>query len=351
MTTIIKTLKASPYYIEDVMGKDLEDRANNGELSFLLLNQPPHCNYKCKRCFRGEYDERTYNPKKALSLDESKRILKEAKEHGILSLEISGHGEPTLSKNLDPIIKYASDLGLMITLITNGDKLNEDRIKFYRNNNVTLVLSMQTLNKMLYEEDSGIKGSFKRKLENIELASEIYCGTKTIENGYEVYRLTLHTCLEKNNLDEVERLKEFAHERGMFYSIAPLALIGSALKHSEIHPENGEKKLEDIVPRGDNSIIHSHSSKKVFGREVCGTAFYGLNIGWDGSILLDAHYGYEIGEKNLLGNIRNIPFREAVKNQRKYIKKLFNYIGSSCPIRDPKGKEFLRKVLNKEIEL
>ena len=76
-----------------------------------------------------------------------------------------------------------------------------------------------------------------------------------------------------------------------------------------------------------------------------------MNIGWDGSILLDAHYGYEIGERNILGNIRDIPFKEAVKKQRIYAKKLFENIDNSCPVRDKKGKEFLSKVLNNEINL
>ena len=101
---------------------------------------------------------------------------------------------------------------------------------------------------------------------------------------------------------------------------------------------------------GDNSTIHSHSSIKVLGREVCGTAFYGLNIGWDGAILFDAHYGYEVGEKNLLGNITDIPFDEAVRRQREYMKTLFQNIDGSCPVRDPRGKEFLERVLSGKVK-
>jgi len=50
-----------------------------------------------------------------------------------------------------------------------------------------------------------------------------------------------------------------------------------------------------------------------------------------------------------LGNIKDISFDEAVKRQREYMKMLFKTISGSCPARDPKGKEFLRKILDREI--
>jgi len=344
-------LKASSYYLEDVKGLDLEQRAENGSLSFILLNQPPVCDYHCRRCFMPDYRRHSYSPKQALTIQNYQAILKDASDNGVICLEISGEGEPLLSKNLQSVIESADDNGLMTTLITNGNTLDDERTTHYRDHNITLVFSLHTLNKTKYEQDNSCSDSFDRKIEHIERAAKIYSGTKSQENGYEVYRLAIHATLQKDNIDEVRSLMDFCHERDIFFSIAPLALVGSALEHPEIQPENGEKQIEDIILSGDNSIIHSHSSKQVFGREVCGTAFYGLNVGWDGAILLDAHYGYEIGEQNILGNIRNISFKDAVKRQREYMKILFENIDGSCPVRDPKGKVFLKKILDKEIAI
>lgn len=346
-----KILKASSYYLEDVKGLDLEERAEKGNLSFILLNQPPVCDYHCRRCFMPEYRRQSYTPKQALTLEDYEKILTEAGNNGILCLEISGEGEPLLSKNLQKIIESAHKNRLMTTLITNGNTLDDQRIFHYLDHDVTLVFSLHTLDKTKYEKDNRCKNSFERKIEHIERAFEIYANTKTIENGFEIYRIAIHTTLQKDNLDETEDLKKFCQERNIFFSIAPLALVGSALNHPEIRPHNGEKQIDDVVFIGDNSIIHSHSSKKVFNREVCGTAFYGLNIGWDGEILFDAHYGYEVGEQNLLGNIKEKSFEEAIKKQRKYMNTLFQNIEGSCPVRDPKGKEFLEKVLSGKILL
>jgi MoaA/NifB/PqqE/SkfB family radical SAM enzyme len=284
-----KILKASSYYLEDVRGFDLEDRAQNGNLSFILLNQPPICDYHCRRCFMPDYRRQNYSQKQSLTLQDYEKILKDAGDNGIICLELSGEGEPLLSRDLQKIIKSADRNGLMTTLITNGNTIDEKRIAYYRNHNVTLVFSLHTLDKSKYEQDNRCSGSFERKIEHIKRASEIYSGTKKEENGFEVYRLAIHTTLQRDNIGEIEQLKHFCHNWGIFFSIAPLALVGSALEHPEIYPQNGEKLIDEVVFNGDNSIIHSHSSKKVFGREVCGTAFYGLNIGWDGAILFDAH--------------------------------------------------------------
>lgn len=346
-----KILKASSYYLEDVRGLDLEERAQNGNLSFILLNQPPICDYHCRRCFMPDYRRKSYSKKDALTLTEYQGILQDASANGIMCLELSGEGEPLLSRNLQEVIETANRNGLLTTLITNGNTLTQEQTETFRNNNVTLIFSLHTLDKKKYETDNSCGGSFDRKIEHINRAIGIYSGTKTQENGYDVYRLAIHATLQRDNLEEIKRLREFCHERDIFFSIAPLALVGSALEHPEIHPENGEKSIENVVYLGDNSIIHSHSSAKTLGREVCGTAFYGLNIGWDGAILFDAHYGYEVGEQNLLGNIRNMSFEKAVKRQRRYMRILFKNIDGSCPVRDPKGKEFLENMLANKIKI
>ena len=346
-----QVLKASSYYLEDVLNLDLESRAENGKLSFVLLNQPPVCDYHCRRCFMPDYRRKSYSSKQSLTSEEYQKILKDASDNGVMCLEISGEVESLLSPNLQGIIESADRNGLMTTLITNGNTLKKERIAYYRDHNVTLVFSLHTLDRIKYEQDNKCPDSFDKKIQHIEEAVGIYSGTLTKENWHDVYRLAIHATLQSDNLDEIQALRDFCHQRGIFFSIAPLALAGSALEHPEIHPKNGEKQIEDVVLFGDNSIIHSHSSKKVFGREVCGTAFYGLNIGWDGSILLDAHYGYEVGEKNLLSNIRDIPFEKAIKKQREYMRTLFENIDGSCPVRDPKGKIFLENVLKGKISL
>ena len=92
--------------------------------------------------------------------------------------------------------------------------------------------------------------------------------------------------------------------------------------------------------KGHNSIILSHTSKREIGREVCGTCLYGLNIGYDGNVLFDAHAGYQVG--GTLGNIRKNSISEIILRQREFAPFLFSNIDGFCPVRDPKWPEFLK---------
>ena len=333
-----KILKASPYYLEDVLGLKLDERAAIGKISYLLLNQPPLCDAHCRRCFMPEY-RRDSSFTNALTLKESKKVLEQAREYGALCLEISGEGEPTLSKNLNGIIQHADSLDYLTTLITNGHNLTEEEIEFYRCHNVTLIFSHFSLDQHKYEQDNNNPGSFDSKMMALERAAQIYSGAIERKEKCDIYRLAIHATLQQDNINDILEIKKYCKEREIFFSIAPLAQTGCALDHPNLRLEdvlkvNGKDIALSEVPSklGDNSIIHSHSSARELGREVCGTCFYGLNIGYDGNLLLDAHAGYEIG--NLLGDVRNNSIKKLIKRQREISWKLFNEIDGFCPVRE-----------------
>jgi len=352
--TPTKILKASSYYLEDVLRLNLKDRAEDGKISFILLNQPPICDAHCRRCFMPT-ERRVLGNKNALTLDESKGVLEEARRYGALCLELSGEGEPTLNRNLPQLISHANNLGYLTTLITNGHSLTSEQIALYKNSNVTLVFSHHSLNPERYEADNDTcgKNSFEKKMNNLEEAIKVYSGSIDRPNGFEVHRLAIHATLQKDNIQDTLNLRSYCDNNGIFFSVAPLAQLGCALSHPEIKLEetvqmNGEAVPLAEVPNrlGHNSIIHSHSSSKENGKEVCGTCFYGVSLGYDGNLLFDAHCGYEVG--SMFGNVRTTPFSDIVKTQRVISKTLFENIDGFCPARDPKWGYFLQRVLRGE---
>ncbi len=336
-----KILSASPYFWEKARGVDLAKRHEEGKLSFLLPNQPPACDARCRRCFMPP--ERRDRTKGALTLDEWKKVLEDGLRMGVLSLEFSGEGEPLRSKMTLPLVQYAASMGILSTLITNGHEIDEAKIEELANAGATLVFSLHTLNRTGYESDNGYVGSFETKMKAIEMAAEMFRGTTVIENGYSVSKLAIHTILQADNQDEVGHLREFCHEHEIFFSIAPLAQTGNALLHPEIRTANAG---EGIVGLGDGSIIHSETSRRIYGREVCGTAAFGMSIGFEGNLLLDAHGGYEIG--STLGNIRSDSFETLYRTWKMAIEQMFRETVGFCPVRDGRRFEkFVRKLTAK----
>jgi MoaA/NifB/PqqE/SkfB family radical SAM enzyme len=336
----VSYLAGSPYYMEEVLGVDLCARAEKGQLTHLLLNQPPVCDSHCRRCFMPK--ERRNNCNGQLTLEESANLIKDAADAGILCLEISGEGEPLLSKNIKGIIQAAYDNGLVTTLITNGHKLTDDLVLFFYERNVTLVVSLFSLKRDSYEMDNNLPGSFDKTISQIQQAATIYSAGNTQQNGKNVYRMAIHTTAQSDNIGELQDIEKFCENHGIFSSVATLAPVGGGLKHSNLLLAGDQK--EKAKTSGLNAIILSKTSKKEIGREVCGTCLYGLNIGFDGNLLFDAHAGYEVG--NILGNVRTNSIKELITKQREIAPELFNNIDGFCPIRDPKWPGFLKSYLS-----
>ena len=324
-------MKASSYYWEKAKGIDLAERYEKGKLSFMLLNQPPLCDAHCRRCFMPKERRSLAKSSSALDLGEWKEIIRKGKEKGVLSLELSGEGEPLLSENTLPIIRYANSIGIITTLITTGHALNEGLTKALFEEGATLVFSLHSLDAEKYEKDNECPESYRIKMRAIETAARIFTSSSYHEKGYLVQRLAIHATLQADNLGEVEDLRRFCNDRNMFFSIAPLARTGNAVLHPELHVD---REITEVTSLGDNSIIHSETSARIYGREVCGTAAFGMSIGFDGNLLPDAHGGYEIG--HALGNVRIYGFDELFEIWRRMAGRMFRETEGFCPVRDEK---------------
>lgn len=322
-------LASCPRFWANVRGYELHKRF----ITYMSLNQDSKCNANCQGCFR--YLDRKNGLENLLNISDYIRLLDEFKRFGGLAIEISGEGEPLLPEtNTLPIIRHASDMGIWTTLITNGHALTPAITKELRNLRVSLVVSLHSLKKEVYEKDNGCPDSFAIAMGAIDMVSKIFHDISWLESGYEIKRACVHWTLQGNNLSEISSAKKFCKDRGLHFSIAPLTNVGHALEHPEIHLPEEFSSLQEINSIGDESIIF-YDEPDV--RVVCGTCKYGLNIGADGNLLLDAHGGYEVK----IANIRNISFKKAVTLQHDFSQKMFNQLSSFCPVRDQNWKSFL----------
>ncbi len=77
------------------------------------------CNFSCKFCF-ARYCKRQ------LSFEQQKTVIKSIAKSGLFdSINFAG-GEPLLIPELPELIKYSHDLGLKVSIITNGFLLNKE---------------------------------------------------------------------------------------------------------------------------------------------------------------------------------------------------------------------------------
>ena len=98
------------------------------------------CNYRCKFCFA-----RYKNCNKELSLNDSLKLIGILAENGCKKINFAG-GEPTLIKHLPELIKYSKDLGLFVSLISNGTGINRRFMKNCSGKLDLIGLSIDSLN-------------------------------------------------------------------------------------------------------------------------------------------------------------------------------------------------------------
>lgn len=139
------------------------------------------CNWNCKFCYNTWKHSDEYPNTLDLSYDKFKNIINESLENGCTSLKISG-GEPTLHPKFNNFIEYASEMGMNISLFTNGTLLDENMISFLKNNKIsTVLISLHGLQNQ-HELYTNIYNSYNKTIRTIEnlIKNNIQVSVETI---------------------------------------------------------------------------------------------------------------------------------------------------------------------------
>ncbi|MFD8003837.1 radical SAM protein [Streptomyces mirabilis] len=121
----------APAWLADAVREQWADLNVTGQPvgDYLLVRQPSSwgyskaswevnlgCNYACKHCYLG------LKVNSGMPLDDKLRSLEIMAEAGVLWLQITG-GEPTIDKDFMRSYRRAAELGMMLTVSTNGSLL------------------------------------------------------------------------------------------------------------------------------------------------------------------------------------------------------------------------------------
>lgn len=176
------------------------------------------CNYYCPHCYVHD----TYTS--SMAVDSFCRIIDELVAQGCIWLLLTG-GEPLLHPKFFEMYQYAYKQGLKITVFTNGYFLNK------RIQNLFLNMPPEEIEISLYGGTAdtfnayvGVVNAFETVLKNID------------DIVAEKLNLKLKTVVLKNNIDELQKIKNIASERGI-----PFRFDGYILPKV-----NGDKEVLDM---------------------------------------------------------------------------------------------------------
>lgn len=123
----------------------------------------PVCNFACKMCYvRKTNKEVQESPRKILTLEDWRRIAREAFDAGTLDLLLTG-GEPLLWPDFWPLYEELADMGFRISINTNGSLIDEDAItRFRKRPPQKISITLYGASDETYQRLCGAKGVFTK---------------------------------------------------------------------------------------------------------------------------------------------------------------------------------------------
>lgn len=170
-------------------------RPLNGSLELL-----PLCNMNCDMCYIRLSPEEMKKRGRLHTADEWIRLAREMEEAGVLFLLITG-GEPLLFQDFRRLYRELRQMGMILTINTNGTLLDEEWADFFgrykpRRINITLYGSDDTA----YEKLCHYPGGFSRTVRAIRLLRE---------RGVDV---KINGSVTKDNRDDMEAIYRIGRE-------------------------------------------------------------------------------------------------------------------------------------------
>ena len=162
----------------------------------------PICNFSCKMCYvKKTQQEVLAHQRQMMSLDKWLEIAREAKEAGMLFLLLTG-GEPFLWPNFWELYEELIQMGMVVSINTNGSLMNADVIQRLKKNPPKKInLTLYGASDETYEKLCGVKGVFGKIDETIR---------ELKKSGI---RVKLNASMTPSNIEDMEKIVAYAKQQ------------------------------------------------------------------------------------------------------------------------------------------
>lgn len=195
------------------------------------------CNLRCTHCYLGSLSDPA-GVSREFGEEPWRRVIGEIAEAGCLYLLLSG-GEPLLRPDFSRIYRHAKESGFLVTVFTNGTLVGDAEVELFSDlPPETVEISIYGANAETCDAVTGVPGSFDRCMAGIEALA-----TAGV-------RLTVKTVLLKDNVNDIEAMRQIAEGFGVPFRFDPVVLPRFDGDRSPIHlridPETAvEAELSD----------------------------------------------------------------------------------------------------------
>lgn len=218
-----------------------------------LLELCYKCNLKCRHCGSSLNASGTYRLGEQLTTGQFKQVIKDVKELGCEHLILTG-GEPLLADNWEELAKFAFDLGLRVSMISNGFAISEDVVRKIKESGISLVaLSLD-----------GPK-EIHNYMRNNLLAYDKVIEAAILLKAYNL-QVNFLTTITTKNLDHLKEIEDIVYSlNGDFWQLQLGVPMGQLAKHSEliIKPKDVVKVANFILEAQNRGRVQITTSDSI----------------------------------------------------------------------------------------
>ena len=172
----------------------------------LMLSPTDYCNLQCKTCWRLRKNMKFAQPSFSFLI----KMIRQAKEIRVKTIDLTGGGEPFFRKDILKLIGEVKRLGLKGILTTNGTLIQKnDAKKIVKIGWDELNFSLDGSTPEINDYIRG-RGVFQKCLQTIKLIQKI----KKIEKAKEPF-LRLNFTITQKNFQDIPNFIEFSHKIGI----------------------------------------------------------------------------------------------------------------------------------------
>lgn len=280
-----------------------EERANNMQLNTVALELTYRCNEKCIHCY---VDDCPITSEDELSFDEYKSILHQLKELGCINLLLTG-GEVCLKSDFIEIARYATSLGFLVDVFTNGIAMTDEQFDALCDMKVNSVsFSLYGSTPAVHDAITKVPGSFEKTLKRVMMFK---CA------GVDTY---IKNVAIKQNLDDLENLYKLGKRIGIDVKTATNITnthLGVSAQPFRLEDCEQIKKVTCMLDRWDTPI--KFNPERDADGPVCNAAIGSLSIDPYGNVRPCLAFTTSAGSvrKSTIEDIwRNSPFMNEVRS-------------------------------------
>lgn len=286
-----------PDRLETVMGK-----GSSGPVHVQIILSDL-CNQSCNFCAYRDptytssqlfHIEHNYNPNRMLPYEKVIEILDDCVDMGVLAVQFTGGGEPTIHPKFQQVVYEAAKRGLKWSLVTNGVMNKHDL-----GGATWIRVSLDAGTEETYMKTRNApKGHFKRALTTIEKTKAGVGFVVTPENWHELY--TAAALAKEHGASNIRIGAQFSAENEHLFD-------GFRSRAAEL-----ARKAEELSC--DSFVVHNRFSEKISDLTLgnpdyrqCGYQYFTTYIGADQNLYRCCVYAYNPHGK--IGSIKNTRFK------------------------------------------